>query len=281
MENLSNEIFKPPLNEITFGMIEILLGKKNYLLHCLGLMFLIIITAACVSNEKEDKLIIAASANVRYAVEEIAELFSKANRIEYNLIISSSGKLTAQIKEGAPYDIFFSADMKYPEEIYTSGLGETNSYKYAQGRLVLWAMNKRIIPSFEILNSDQVNHIALANPITAPYGSAALEVLKNHGLHHELKSKLVFGESISQTNQFITSGAAEIGITALSAVMSPKMKDQGSWVIIDTALHKPIDQGVIVTARDEGRKNAMRFFNFIRGNEAKAILKEYGYFVYE
>ncbi|WP_378178212.1 molybdate ABC transporter substrate-binding protein [Aquimarina sp. SS2-1] len=234
------------------------------------------------NQPEKDVITIAAAANMQFAIEEITKTFTEQSGILCELVISSSGKLTTQIKEGAPYDIFIAANMKYPEEIYKSKLAVHAPKIHAYGQLVLWSVYDDIEPSLEILTNESLQHIALANPKTAPYGKAAIELLKNYGIYHNVKDKLVFGESIAQTNQFITSKASEIGFTAKSVVLSPKMKDTGNWVILDKKLYQPIEQGIVMIKREnQNKKNVQQFYNFLFSPEAKEILKEFGYLVVE
>lgn len=229
-----------------------------------------------------NKITIATAANMQFAMEELTAEFTKQTGVECELVISSSGKLTAQIKEGAPYDVFVAANMKYPNEIENSGFAANTPKVYAHGRLVLWTMVEGLKPSLDILTSKEIEHIALANPKTAPYGIAAEEVLKFYNLYDKIKDKFVFGESISQTNQFITSQSAEVGFTAMSVVLSPEMKGKGKWMEIAKNAYAPIDQGVVVIKNESGlNQSAIRFYDFLSSDEAKDILTKFGYAVHE
>ena len=184
------------------------------------LLPIVVLMISCGRNEKEGPLTIATAANMQFAMEDMIRAFEVAADISCELVVSSSGKLTAQIHEGAPFDILISADMKYPEDLYRAGLTETPPQVYAYGKLVLWSLQDSLELSLQALKSPNVRHVALANPETAPYGKAALEVLQYHGIYEEVREKLVFGESIAQTNQFIISKAAEAGFTAMSVVLA-------------------------------------------------------------
>jgi len=245
----------------------------------LQVVFLILIahSYSCQNHQSGNTLAIAAAANMQFALTEIAEKFEQEKGVKINLIISSSGKLTAQIKEGAPYDVFLAANQKYPNEIYKSGWAEAPPKIYARGKLILWSINKNIQPTFDILQTDKIQHIALANPKTAPYGAAALEFLQEQNLLEKVKNKLVFGESIAQTNQFITAGAAEIGFTAKSVVLSPKMKDKGNWIELPETSYTKIQQGVILIKNKKNNPSARAFFDFLFEKEAQEILVKYGY----
>lgn len=229
-------------------------------------------------SEQQKTLIIATAANMQFAMEALVKDFKKRNDIKCELIVGSSGKLTAQIKAGAPFDVLMSANMKYPEEIEKAGLALLPTKIYAYGRLVLWSSDKNIIPRLETLVNQDIKHVAVANPKTAPYGQAAVEVLTQLQIIDSVQSKLVYGESIAQVNQFITSGAAEIGFTAQSVVMAPKLQHLGNWISIDPQLYQPIAQGIVLIKRSDGMPDtAKQFYEYINTNNAKAILKKYGY----
>lgn len=240
---------------------------------------LIFFLLSCAKDE-QSKLTIATAANMQFAMKEIVQSFEKETGISCEMVISSSGKLTAQIKEGAPYDIFVSANMKYPNELYKSGFTLKQPDIYAYGKLVMWSIRKDIKLSFEVLEDEHIKHIAMANPKTAPYGFSAKEVLINKGLYQKIEKKLVFGESVSQTNQFITSGVAEVGFTAKSVVMAPKIKEDSNWLEIDSNLYSPIAQGmVILINRKEQEQNAKEFNFFLLSSKGKEILNNFGYSV--
>lgn len=223
---------------------------------------------------------IAVAANMQFAMQALTHAFAKEEGIECDLIISSSGKLTAQIKSGAPYDLFVSADMKYPSELYKDGLALEKPKIYAYGKLVLWTMDPHIELSLAVLKSHGIKHIACANPQTAPYGSATIQLLKHYGLYHLLRNKLVYGESIAQTNQFIISESAKVGFTAKSVVLSPKMKDSGKWIELNPESYAPIAQGVVILKQNKSMEaNARKFYNFLFSPTAKKILQHYGYTV--
>lgn len=221
---------------------------------------------------------IATAANVQFAMDTIATLFEKKTGIKANIIVGSSGKLTAQILQGAPYDVFVSADMKYPMEIYNNNMAPSSPEIYAYGALVIWTLKDSLFLNLNYLNEERIRYIAVANPKTAPYGIAAYEVLKNAGIFEQVKGKLVYGESVSQTNQFIASRTADIGFTSKSVVVSPKMKHIGKWLEIDPANYTPIKQGVIIIKRKNGPiKHTEKFYTFLFSDEVKNILNTFGY----
>jgi len=239
-------------------------------------VFLNIFLFAC--NQKTKKLTIATAANMQFAMEEITRSFTTESGIECQTILGSSGKLTAQISEGAPYDLFVSADMKYPNELFRNGLTKGEPQIYANGKLVLWSLTDGIEPSIETLSSNSITHIAMANPKTAPYGSASEEVIKYYQIYESIEKKLVHGESVSQTNQFISSGAAEIGFTAKSVVLSPLMINKGRWIELDSRTYPPIHQGIVIlTNRNDFLEEARLFHEFIFSPKGREILSKFGY----
>ncbi|MCE7990773.1 MAG: molybdate ABC transporter substrate-binding protein [Roseivirga sp.] len=241
-------------------------------------MALIVACLFSCHQKKTNKLIIATAANMQFAMIELTETFSKKTGIECETILGSSGKLTAQIVAGAPYDIFVSADMKYPEELYQQGLTRKKPEAFATGRLVLWTMENESPDLTRSLREETLSHIAIANPKTAPYGRAAMETLEALGLTGQAESKLVYGESIAQTNQFITSQAAQIGFTAKSVVLAPGLRDKGSWIDIPPDYHSPLLQGIVTLKNNTGQQSgANEFYEFLFSAEAKEILNKFGY----
>ncbi len=229
-------------------------------------------------SQKSDTLTIATAANMQFAMESLIQAFTSETGISCETAISSSGKLTAQIEEGAPFHVFISADMKYPTRLFENGFSTAEPKVYAYGKLVLWSRIDGLEPSIEVLSDERIRHIALANPKTAPYGAAALEVLTYYQLLDPLAQKLVYGESISQTNQFIISKAAEMGFTAKSVVRSPQMKGEGQWVDIDPSIYSPIAQGVVILKHSgENMPAARAFYDFLFSEKAQRILTDFGY----
>lgn len=250
--------------------------KNYFLIIIVGVLML----SACHKTE-ESKLNIAVAANMQFAMKELVNEYEALSGVECQLIISSSGKLTAQIREGAPYDIFVSANMKYPQDLFDAGFTTSKPEVYAYGNLVLWSKTDDMSLSLDSLNNKMLHHIALANPKMAPYGMAAQEVLENLGLYESLEDKLVFGESIAQCNQFIISKSAEMGFTAKSVVFSQNAKDQGHWIDIDPSLYTPIAQGAVIIKQSELQPEAKAFYEFLFSEKAAVILKEFGYHIQE
>lgn len=226
---------------------------------------------------------IAVAANVSYAIDELIAQFNKSNEdIKVQVTLGSSGKLTAQIKNGAPYQIFMAANMKYPEALYSDGLAITQPVIYAQGSLAMLSSKKQdFAKGIELIKDENIDKIAIANPKTAPYGKAAVEAIKNAGLIDISTPKFVYAESISQTVTYATT-AADIGFIAKSSLYSSKMKmyQEGvHWIDVDSKLYTPIDQGIVITKNGMNNYEAKAFYDFILSDEAKKIFNAYGYLV--
>ena len=204
---------------------------KNYTWW--GICFTLLITLfACTASTNNDsnKIRVAAAASTQFVLEELIREFEKEQTIKVEKIISSSGKLAAQIENAAPIDLFISADTKYPNYLAKKGLAEYSPVVYARGKLVLWTYKEiDLSTSLELLKSSTIEKIAMADPQTAPYGQLCLEILKEAGIYEAIKDKIVLGESISQVNQYITTQSVDIGLTAKSVVMAPQLKGKGKF----------------------------------------------------
>ena len=227
------------------------------------------------------EITIAVAANVSYAIAPLKQAFKeKYPQSKVRVVLGSSGKLTAQITHGAPYDMLLSANMKYPEALYEKQLAVTKPVVYAQGTLALLSTDEHnYTQGLDILNAPTIHKIAIANPKTAPYGMAAKEALEQVKLYDRLRAKFVYGESISQTLLY-TMRATDIGLVAKSLLFSPKMADykEGKhWVEVDTKYYAPIEQGMVVLKRAEHNSEVKNFYEFMLSPEAKKILQSYGY----
>jgi len=226
---------------------------------------------------------VAVAANVSYAIDELIVKFNEKNpETEIKVTLGSSGKLTAQIKNGAPYQIFMAANMKYPEALYADKMAITKPIVYAQGSLAMLSIkNLDFSKGISVTNGDKVSKIAIANPKTAPYGTAAVEAMKNAKIYDSIVKKLVYAESISQTVAYAVT-ATDIGFIAKSSLYSPKMKSykEGvNWADVDAKLYTPIDQGIVILKNASQNSGAKAFYDFILSDDAKSIFKAYGYLV--
>ena len=239
-------------------------------------LFVIFLLSFSLLNASSIK--VAVASNVSYAIQDLTKLFNKQfPNIKVKIILGSSGKLTAQIKHGAPYQVFISADMKYPDALYKQKIALTKPKVYALGSLALFSHKKMDFKDgIYTLKSTNISKIALANPKTAPYGIAAKEALLNAKIYKELKSKFVYGESISQTLSYAVT-ATDIGIVAKSSLYAKNMehyKVNVNWVDVDARLYTPIKQGIVLLQKN---KQARAFYDFLLSNDAKKIFINYGY----
>ena len=223
---------------------------------------------------------IAVAANAQFVMEKLKTTFEKQTGIKLEIVINSSGKITTQIQQGAPFDVFLSADMQYPNELFKSGFAVGSPRIYAYGTLVVWTLQpQKLTKDLRFLTTPAVKKIAIANPKLAPYGEAAQEALRHYGLDEKIKTKLVFGESISQVNQYILSQVVEVGFTAKSVVLDPSLQGKGNWVEVDPKVYTPIAQGVVLIKKkgDENYTNARKFYDFLFSPKAQAIFRQFGY----
>src|SRR5271167_1304309 len=230
-----------------------------------------------------DEIRVATAADLNYAFRDIAARFEKETGHKVDLIIGSSGNLYSQIQNGAPFDLFFSADMQYPEKLAEAGLAEKGSlYRYAIGRIVLWVPNASkldIKRGLVALQDPSVRKIAIANPAHAPYGRAAEAALKSEKLFDTVSGKFVLGENISQAAQFVQSGNADAGILAFSLVVVPAMKDAGRYYEIPASEYPTIEQAAIVLASSKKKDTARLFIDFLKKPEIEKLMKAYGFVV--
>jgi len=227
------------------------------------------------------KINIAIAANVSYAINDLKKEFNKLYpNIKVDVTLGGTGKLVAQIKHHAPYQILLSANMNYAQALYKSGDAITRPLVYAQGSLVAFSRKKQDLSSLmSLLKKKSIKRIAVANPKTAPYGQASFEAFKKVGVLDKIKSKFVYGESISQTVTYALR-VTDIGFIAKSTLFSPKMKrfkEGKNWVDVDTKLYNPISQGVVILKKGEGNKEVSAFYAFLFSKKAKEIFERYGY----
>ena len=242
----------------------------------------IVIMALCMTGAtRAQEVRVAAAADLEFAMQDVAAQFEKHTGTKVDVTYGSSGNFFSQLQNGAPFDLFFSADIDYPRKLEAAGLAEPGTlYQYAVGRIAIWtpADAKVDVASlgWKALLDASVQKIAIANPEHAPYGRAAVEALKKAGIYDQVKPKLVFGENISQTAQFVQSGSAQAGIVALSLAVSPAMKDGQRWEI-PSALYRPLEQGVVILESSTNQQAAHAFLRYLRTPEAQALLMRYGF----
>jgi molybdate transport system substrate-binding protein len=224
---------------------------------------------------------IAAAADLKFAMGELSETFEKKTGTKVDVTYGSSGNFFSQVQNGAPFDLFFSADIEYPKKLEAAGLAEQGTlYEYAVGRIVIWMPANAQVDvarqGWNALLDPSVQKIAIANPNHAPYGRAAVAALRKAGIYDSVKAKLVYGENISQAAQFVQSGNAQAGIVAMSLAVSPAMRDGKQWVI-PADMHAPIEQGAIVLKDARNKEAAQAFLNFVKSPAGRYTLAKYGF----
>lgn len=231
-------------------------------------------------SHRDPGMTIAVAADLKFAMDSIVTSFKAQNPgSDIDVTYGSSGKFFEQISNGAPYDIFFSADIDYPMQLKNKGRTLGIVKTYGIGQIVLWS--KKRDPNTEQMQTlldAGISKIAVANPAHAPYGKRAEESLRYYKLYDQVKGKLVFGENISQTAQYVTTGAADIGIVALSMAVSPAMKKEGGkYYLIPEQSHSPLEQAYTLLKHSAGNSNAGKFYDFISSPTAVNILKYFGF----
>lgn len=226
-----------------------------------------------------ERLTVAAAADLKAALPGVVELYAKrypADQVD--LVFGSSGKFNTQIRNGAPFDLFFSADIDLPRALVRDGFATGEAIPYALGRIVLWSTRIELAktPLAQLANAP-FTRLAIANPKHAPYGQRAEEALRQAGVFDAVSKRLVFGENIAQTAQFALSGNAELGIIALSLALTPEMHWRGHYTLIDSSLHRPLLQGFVITRRAANSAAARRFADFFASEEVRLLLAQYGF----
>ncbi len=245
---------------------------KNYI----AILFLLLGVSG--TSAYADQVQVAVAANFVPPFKEISAEFEKATGHKVESSSGSSGKFYAQIKNGAPFEVFFSADDERPKLLEDEGFGVKGTrFTYAVGRLVLWSPDPALVTGEQVLRTDKFKHLAIANPKNAPYGTAAMQAMQKLGVWELLQPRVVIGESLGQTIGFIDSGNAELGFLALSQVMDPKIKGKGSRWDVPKNLHEPIKQDTVLLTKGQSNPAATTLMEFMHGSQAKAIIERYGY----
>ena len=228
-----------------------------------------------------ESLTVAAAADLTFAFREVAAQFQQQSTDQLRISFGSSGNFFSQIKNGAPYDVFFSADVQYPQKLATAGLIEPGTiYEYAAGKIVIWvpaASKLELSRGLNVLLDPGVHKIAIANPEHAPYGRAAVAATQHDAIYDKVKGKVVLGEDISQTAQFVQSGNADVGILALSLALAPPMTERGRFVIIPLNDYPPIVQAACVIKATQHPELAKRFMEFMKQPATVAKMAEHGF----
>jgi molybdate transport system substrate-binding protein len=254
----------------TSTIIQQLQKRVIILLSCL-----LISVSAFAQNLK-----VATAANLQAVIKVLGADFTKKTGIGVDPIVGSSGNLSTQITNGAPYDVFLSADMDFPQKLFTAGFALKKPVVYALGSLIICSTKNLEFDDWErFLLTPAVAKVAIANPAIAPYGKAAMEALTLKGIAPEIKSKIVQGESIAQVNTYITTGVVDVGFTTQALIKDAQGKVTLYWKAVDPKDYSPIQQGAVILKHGEGNAGAEKFYQYILSADAKKIFKEYGYIV--
>jgi molybdate transport system substrate-binding protein len=247
--------------------------------RALLVMVLLVLLIARATPAQEIR--VAAAADLKFAMQDVAAQFEKKTGTKVEVSYGSSGNFFSQLQNGAPFDLFFSADIDYPRKLESTGFAEPGTlYEYAVGRIAIWTPADAKVDvarlGWEALLDASVQKIAIANPEHAPYGRAAVAALQKAGIYEQVKPKLVYGENISQAAQFVQSGNAQAGVVAMSLAVSPGMKDGKRWEI-PADMHPPIEQAVIVLKSAANKEGARSFLDFVKSEAGRATLAKYGF----
>jgi molybdate transport system substrate-binding protein len=241
-------------------------------------MLVAVLCASALAQE----ITVAAAADLSAALPEIVTRYKAQTGRDVKLTFGSSGNLATQIRNGAPFDVFFSADEDYPEQLGVDGLADAATlYRYAIGRLVLWVPSDSPVDltklGVQALLDPAIKKISIANPQHAPYGRAAEAALRHSGVYDQISSKLVLGENVSQAAQFVESGNAQAGLIALSHALAPSLKDKGRYWLVPLDFYPTLNQAAIVLTHSKQQEAAHKFLDFVRSPEAAALLKSHGF----
>jgi molybdate transport system substrate-binding protein len=244
--------------------------------------FLLSLPFAQTQEKSAPELTVAAAADLNPALKDIGESFEKATGVKVRLSFGASGALTQQIENGAPFDVFFSADMDYPRQLISYGHAEAASlYQYAVGKLVLWVPADSPLDvehkGMDILLDPSVKKIAIANPQHAPYGRAAVAALKHAGLYDRVADRLAMGENISQAAQFVESGNAQAGFVALAHASAPTMRGKGKFWEVPAEDYPALAQGVVVISSSRLKDEDRKFLEYVKTKAAGDVLRTYGF----
>jgi molybdate transport system substrate-binding protein len=227
------------------------------------------------------EITVAAAADLQFAMQEVGARFQQESGKTVKLIYGSSGNFAQQLQNGAPFDMFFSANLDYPRQLEGAGLTEPGTfYQYAIGKIVVWVPNASkldVSSGLKALLDPSIKKIAIANPEHAPYGKAAVAAMQNENIYEQVKDKFVLGENISQTASFVASGSADVGVVALSLALSPNMKDKGRYAEVPTGDYPAIEQACVIMRSSKNKDVAEQFLKFVQSLPIKDLLQKYGF----
>jgi len=248
----------------------------------LSLAIALLFSVGCRRDVSPPSLTVAAASDLTPAFEELGRESEKTNKTKVVFVFGSTGMLTRQIENGAPFDVYFSADIGFPKKLVEAGyaLPET-LYQYATGRIVLWVPQSSHLAvqdrGMDALLDPSIRKIAIANPKHAPYGRAAVSAMQHAKLYERVKDKLVLGENVSQAAQFVESGSVDVGINELSLAKAPSMQTAGSYWLVPADEYQPIDQGAVIIKASANQDGAKAFLDFLRTPAARQVMRNYGF----
>lgn len=256
--------------------------KRVFWLLSLILLALLLWPSGSPLEANPREISLAAAADLSIALPEIAQAFEKTSGVVVKLSFAASGVLTQQIENGAPFDVFFSADLGYPKQLISEGKADGSTlYTYAVGELVLWTPASSPLDleqkGMQVLLDPSVKKIAIANPQHAPYGRAAVAAMKHYDLYEKVSDRVVLGENVAQAAQFVESGNVQVGFVALAHALAPAMKGKGKYWRVPAEAYPPLDQGAVVIAHSPHAQDARAFLEYMKSAEARAILQHYGF----
>jgi molybdate transport system substrate-binding protein len=227
------------------------------------------------------EITVAAAADLQFVMQDVAVRFQSETGKSVKMIYGSSGNFAQQLQNGAPFDMFFSANLDYPKQLEAAGLTEPDTfYQYAIGKIVVWVPNDsklNISSGLKALLDPSVKKIAIANPQHAPYGKAAVAAMQKENIYDQVMNKFVLGENISQTASFVASGSADVGIVALSLALSPNMKDKGRYTEVPAGEYPPIEQACVIIRSSKNKAIAEQFQNFVQSSMIRELFQKYGF----
>jgi molybdate transport system substrate-binding protein len=227
------------------------------------------------------EITVAAAADLQFAMQEVGARFQQESGKTVKLIYGSSGNFAQQLQNGAPFDMFFSANLDYPRQLEGAGLTEPGTfYQYAIGKIVIWvpsASKLDVSSGLKALLDPSIKKIAIANPEHAPYGKAAVAAMQKENIYEQVKDKFVLGENISQTASFVASGSADVGVVALSLALSPNMKDKGRYAEVPAGDYPAIEQACVIMRSSKNKDIARQFLKFVQSLPIRDLLQKYGF----
>ena len=255
--------------------------QRFYYAGCIALFAFVVFGGYGVADASADEITVAAASDLNFAFKELIAEYEKTIGNHVKLSLGSSGNFFSQIQNGAPFDLYFSADIGYPKKLEEAGLTVPGSlYRYAVGRIVLWTGNGShvdVTKGLEVLRDQAIKKVAIANPKHAPYGRAAVAAMEHYNVYDQVKDRLILGENISQAAQFIESGACDAGVIALSLALAPAMKSRGTYWEIPANTHPPLEQGAVILKQSKNPETAKQFLEFIKGSQGQETMTRYGF----